>query len=355
MRVLIIEDNPDHFEITEDAFLSIPELNIQIVSAMTLSMGIEILSSEQFDICLCDLQLPDSSIEHTVEWLSYQTHSLPMVILTSLDNVDIAEDLLNKGVQDYLAKDGLTSRLLYKTCRYAIERWKHQQTVAGHNKDMQVFCASLSHDFNGHINRIMGVSKALQSDLAQRINFSSSDLQWFSYLNKSTNEIHSLVSDLHEYLSVGYADQEFVAIDISDVIKNVEDSLKSSLQIEFILNMHKNNCLIQGNVALLQLLFQNLFSNSIKFNERLPVIDITFRESGDYIEIEFQDNGVGFNPSSVEKIFKPFSRLDKSKSTPGSGLGLSIVKRIIEHHYGSINVCSEIGVGTRFNLKFLKQ
>jgi signal transduction histidine kinase len=79
------------------------------------------------------------------------------------------------------------------------------------------------------------------------------------------------------------------------------------------------------------------------------------RWDGDYIEIEFQDNGVGFNPSSVEKIFKPFSRLDKSKSTPGSGLGLSIVKRIIEHHYGSINVCSEIGVGTRFNLKFLKQ
>lgn len=354
MKVLIIEDNPDHFEIIEDAFLSIPELDTQIVPAITLMNGIEKLSSEPFDICLCDLQLPDSPIENTVEWLSDQTHSLPMVILTSLDSVDIAEALLNRGVQDYLAKDDLTPRLLYKTCRYAIERWKHQQTVAEHNKDMQAFCASLSHDFNGHINRIMGVSKALQSDLADRVSFSPSDLQWFRYLNKSTHEIHNLVSDLHEYLSVGYADQEFVAVNINDVLQNVGDSLRSSLQVEFTLNIPDDNFIIQGNLALLNLLFQNLLSNSVKFNERVPVIDISCFESGDCVELSLQDNGIGFDLSSVEKIFKPFSRLDKSKNIPGSGLGLSIVKRIIEHHHGEINVHSEIELGTRFTIKFLK-
>lgn len=355
MKVLVIEDNPDHFEIIEDAFISISEFKPQIVSVVTLSLGIEKLLSEQFDICLCDLQLPDSPIDQTVEWLTSQSHSLPLVILTSLNSIDVAESVLNRGVQDYLAKDELTPSLLYKTCRYAIERWKHQQLVDEHNKDMQAFCSSLSHDFNGHINRIMGVSKALQEDLSERVSFTTSDLKWFSYLNKSTKEIHSLVADLHKYLSVGYADQEFIAIDIVDVINNVVDSLRNTLQIEFMVNISGGHHVLRGNVALLQLLFQNLLSNSLKFNELIPIIDIIFQESGSYIEVEVQDNGIGFDSSLKKKIFRPFSRLENGKKHTGSGLGLSIVKRIIEHHHGLIDVHSEIGEGTRFNLKFLKQ
>lgn len=355
MKVLVIEDNPDHFEIIEDAFFSISEIKAQIVSVDTLSLGIEKLVSESFDICLCDLQLPDSPIEQTVEWLSSQTHSLPLVILTSLNSIDIAESLLNRGVQDYLAKDELTPRLLHKTCRYAIERWKHQQYVDEHNKDMQAFCSSLSHDFNGHINRIMGVSKALQEDLSVRVSFTPSDVNWFNYLNKSTKEIHTLVSDLHEYLSVGYAEKEFIAINIVDVIKNVVDTIRNTFQVEFTVNIPDSHYVLQGNVALLQLLFQNLLSNSLKFNDNVPVIDISCRESGEYIEVELQDNGMGFDASFTKEIFKPFSRLSRGKKYPGSGLGLSIVKRIMEHHNGLIDVHSKIDKGARFNLKFLKQ
>lgn len=354
MKVLVIEDNPDHFEIIEDAFISISEIKPQIVSVDTLSLGIEKLLSESFDICLCDLQLPDSPIAQTVEWLSSQSHSLPLVILTSLNSIDVAESVLNRGVQDYLAKDELTPSLLHKTCRYAIERWKHQQFVDEHNKDMQAFCSSLSHDFNGHINRIMGVSKALQEDLASRVSFSPSDLKWFGYLHKSTKEIHGLVSDLHEYLSVGYAEKEFIAIDIIDVLKNVVDSVRNTFQLEFTVNIPDAHFVLQGNVALLQLLFQNLLSNSLKFNDNVPVIDICCREVGDYIEIEVQDNGIGFDASLTEKIFQPFSRLDRSKKHAGSGLGLSIVKRIMEHHNGLIKVHSQIDIGTQFNLKFLR-
>ncbi|TWX73619.1 hybrid sensor histidine kinase/response regulator [Colwellia sp. C1TZA3] len=355
MKVIVIEDNPDHFEIIEDAFASITEIHAQVVRADTLAAGKSMLFSQHFDICLCDLQLPDSAIEQTVEWLSSQTHPLPMVTLTSLHSIEIAQNLLHKGVQDYLSKDELTPLLLYKTCRYAIERFRHQQEIAGYNQDMQVFCDSLSHDFNGHINRIKGVSGALKSDLMERTPCTANELQWFDYLEKSTSEVQNLVSDLQSYLSVGYVNQVFETVNLKLVVDKVVASLKSTLQIDFEANMPNELATISGNTALLQLLFQNLIANSIKFNNDRPIIDITMQDNGNYVDIILQDNGIGFDPVHAKKIFSPFNRLANGKKFSGSGLGLSIVKRIIAHHDGSIEAHSALGVGSKFTLKFLKK
>jgi signal transduction histidine kinase len=354
MKVIVIEDNPDHFEIIEDAFASITEIQVTIVRAETLLAGKERLSAEYFDICLCDLQLPDSAINQTVAWLSLQTNSLPMVILTSLNSIEVAQTLLNKGVQDYLSKDELTPQLLYKTCRYAIERFRHQQEVAGYNQDMQIFCASLSHDFNGHISRIMGVSKALKSDLIKRTDCTVDELKWFDYLDKSTTEIHNLVSDLQRYLSLGYTNQTFEKVSLERVVEKVISSLKNSTQISFEVKISNELITIKGNMALLQVLFQNLIANSIKFNNRSPTIDISTKDIGNYVQVIIQDNGIGFDPVHAEKIFSPFNRLANGKKFAGSGLGLSIVKRIIEHHNGSIEAYSELAVGSKFTLTFKK-
>ncbi|MBA6340378.1 response regulator [Colwellia sp. MB02u-10] len=355
MKVIVIEDNPDHFEIIEDAFASITGINAQVVRADTLAAGKSLLFSEYFDICLCDLQLPDSSIAQTVDWLSSQTHPLPMVTLTSLHSIEIAQNLLHKGVQDYLSKDELTAQLLYKTCQYAIERFRHQQEATGYNQDMQVFCDSLSHDFNGHINRIKGVSRALKSDLMERTSCTADELQWFDYLETSTSEVQNLVSDLQSYLSVGYVNQSFETVCLKLVVKKVVASLKSALQIDFEANMPNELPTISGNPALLQLLFQNLIANSIKFNNNQPIIDITMKDNGNYIDIVLRDNGIGFDPIHAQKIFSPFNRLANGKKFSGSGLGLSIVKRIVAHHDGSIEAHSALGVGSKFTLKFKKE
>jgi signal transduction histidine kinase len=355
MRVIIIEDNTDHFDIIDDAFMSITEIDVEVVRADTLTKGKRLLLSENFDICLCDLQLPDSTIIETVEWLSSQTNPLPMVTLTSLNSSDVARNLLKKGIQDYLPKDSLTPALLYKTCLYAIERFRHQKIVAGYNQDMQVFCASLSHDFNGHITRIMGVSRSLKSDLMERTSCTPTELKWFEYIEKSTTEVHKLVSNLHSYLSVGYTDQVFESVCVKSVIENVTSSLKGALQVDFELNIPNELTTIQGNSTLLQILFQNLIVNSIKFNNGYPIIDISVRAHGNHVDVILKDNGIGFEQKHVQKIFSPFNRLANGMKFGGSGLGLSIVKRIIEHHNGSIEAHSELGVGSQFILKFNKE
>lgn len=354
MKVFIIEDNPDHLLLIEDAFNSIPDTDMQIESVNSLSGAIKKLSTEKYDVCLCDLNLPDSSAQQTVSWLSSHSLDLPIVTLTSLNSNEIASDLLQQGIQDFIPKEDITPQLLYRTCHYAIERWKHQFLMDEHNKDMQAFCASLSHDFNGHISRIMSVSEAIKSNFEKRLTFSEEDKQWFTYLDNSTNAVLTLVTNLQQYLSLGHSTREFRSISLNKVIEFTYLSIKMATDKKFEMHYPKDLPSIMGNGELLQLMFQNLISNSIKFNENAPVITITCQEDDKCITLHMQDNGIGFAPKQANKIFSPFYRLANGKKFGGTGLGLSIVKRVVEHHGGNISVTSALGSGSTFSLTLPK-
>ncbi|WP_441003477.1 ATP-binding protein [Pseudocolwellia agarivorans] len=354
MNILIIEDNSDHLDVITDALESITEVDVTTKAASSLAEGNRLLLTECFDACLCDLNLPDSPLEQTVEWLASRSFPVPIIILTSINSLQIAKTLLNKGIQDYITKDDISPQLLFRTCRYAIDRWKHQREIESYNKDMKAFCSSLSHDFNGQIIRIKGVSNILKLDLEERLVLTPGELTLFEYLNNSTTEIHQLVDDLQHYLAMEYTLKSDEIVDMNRVISKASAALKASVDKEFIINVEKSLPKFRGNATLLHLLFHNLFSNSIKFNENSPVITISFEETDQLLQISVKDNGIGFNTDKSHEIFTPFKRLAHKNSYNGSGLGLSIVKRIIEKHDGSIKVESEIDKGSLFTLNFIK-
>lgn len=354
MKVFVIEDNPDHLLLIEDALHSIVDTNIQIESASLLADAIKRLNAEKFDICLCDLNLPDSRTEDTVKWLSTHSLELPIVTLTSLNSNELAKDLLQHGVQDFIPKEDISPQLLYRTCHYAIERWKHQFLMDEHNKDMQAFCSSLSHDFNAHISRIMSVSEAIKTNFEKRLTLSSEDKQWFGYLDTSTKAVLTLVTNLQQYLTLGHNKREFITISLNKVMEYTYLSLKMATEKEFELHYPKSLPSVSGNGELLQLMLQNLINNSIKFNENKPIVSITCQEDDRFITLTLQDNGIGFDPVQANNIFSPFYRLANGKKFGGTGLGLSIVKRVIEHHNGQITVTSEVGQGTTFTLRLPK-
>ena len=352
MKLLIIEDNQDHYELIEDMLSVIDDFKVSLVHETRLKQGANRLISEQFDLCLCDLKLADSSIEETVAWLSSQSTILPIIALTSLNSLEVARGLLKQGVQDYIAKDDLSVPLLYKTCRYAVERWHYQQRIEAYNQDMQIFCASLSHDFNGHISKIMCVSDILRSDISKRIPLTVNDNALFDYIENSTNRIIDLTAGLQQYLSVGYSQKEFQEVNLTELLTNVVVSIRSSTTAIFEAKIQKVFPVIQGSAPLLHILFHNLISNAIKFNEKTPKITVSCTIEEQSVTICVQDNGIGFDVKEANYIFSPFYRLKNSKKITGSGLGLSIVKRVVEHHHAAIRVESELGVGSKFILTF---
>lgn len=354
MKILIIEDNPDHLDLIEDLLHSKPFAAVTVLSEVTLESGKHRLATESVDVCLCDLNLPDSQVDTTVEWMTLAAKSFPVVTLTSLSSGEVADRLLSAGVQDYISKEALTSDALYRACRYAIERWKHQQRITEHNKDMQTFCSSLSHDFNGHINRIVMISNALQSDLQGRYELSDGDKRWFELLDSSTNGIKALVYNLHQYLTVEYSNRAFEKVDLSDVLQQAERSIRLAGSKSFTLHCGKTLPAVKGNHGLLQLMLQNLLNNSIKFCEQAPEITISHSQDTQSVTIIIADNGIGFDTSKAVTLFKPFQRQANSVNYPGTGLGLSIVKRIVEYHGGDISVASVPDEGSTFTISLPK-
>ncbi len=355
MKVFVIEDNLEDLQRIETALLAIDGVHVQTGSAGTLSESIIALEKESYDVCLCNLELPDSPLEQTLEWLGKHPLNLPIIALTALNAIQLAKDLLRQGVQDFIPKQEISASLLFRTCHYAIERWKHRALIDENNKDMQAFCASLSHDFNGHISRIMSVSEAIKISFEKRLTLTEDDQQWFSYLDTSTNAILALVSNLQQYLNLGHKEREFKPVSLDKVLEVTYLSLKMATDKNFTFSYPERLPTIHGNAELLQLMLQNLVSNSIKFNINPPEISLTCQLDAKNIILELKDNGIGFDSQQAQKIFSPFYRLSKGKKFGGTGLGLSIVKRVVEHHHGTISVSSEEGVGTTFSITLPKQ
>ncbi len=118
-------------------------------------------------------------------------------------------------------------------------------------------------------------------------------------------------------------------------------------------NCHQS---IVGNKVLLYRVFSNLIENAVKYNEMNGTIEITCHDNNDLIRINIADTGIGIAKEELPFIFEPFYRVDPSRtrSLGGSGLGLSIVRSIIEKHKGRIHVKSASNIGTTFEIELLK-
>ncbi|MEJ0029195.1 MAG: ATP-binding protein [Bacteroidota bacterium] len=111
---------------------------------------------------------------------------------------------------------------------------------------------------------------------------------------------------------------------------------------------------IDGVNVLIYQLFYNLINNSLKFSrpDQLPVIQIASKVKTDSIQITITDNGIGFDPEHNESIFNTFVRLNSKNKYDGTGLGLSLAKKIVERHHGTITAQGRMNEGAAFTMEF---
>lgn len=175
-------------------------------------------------------------------------------------------------------------------------------------------------------------------------------------VEKNNNRLSGVVEDL-----LGICNQDNIErnnkIDFNKIINSINYEFKeisSSKNIEISIIEGKNNINkdFYGNENLLYRAIYNLIENSIKYNNQNGYVKIYLNEEHEYIHIDIEDSGIGIKKEDYENIFKPFYRVDKSRSRKiaGSGIGLSIVKAIIQQHSGDIIVESD-NSGSKFTIK----
>ncbi|HEY7771618.1 MAG TPA: response regulator, partial [Marinagarivorans sp.] len=250
MRILLIEDNDDHAEIVADHLETAYHSNISIERAALFYTGLELLDSDGFDLCLCDLKLPDSPLNNTIETLSATKFDTPIIVLTSINNDAIAIDLIKAGIQDFIAKDRLDSEYLFKQCQFSIERKATQKALQDKTTDYEAFCHSLSHDFSGALRRITQCTFFLDDSLNKNHPISAEEKQWLHFIRSSAMEVQQLTSDLFNYLSADASlpSQETTSTDLNELVSIITQNVEKPLTI--------TQCdlpTLKGNPAQLQL------------------------------------------------------------------------------------------------------
>jgi len=182
------------------------------------------------------------------------------------------------------------------------------------------------------------------------------------YLNKvinATGRMQSLIDDILTLSRLSKVDTPFEEINLNKIISEIVDDLEVTVREKKAKIIVDKLPVVYGISGQMHQLFQNLISNAIKFNEREPIVTISEHTltselqnefhiaASDYYGIYVKDNGIGFDQQYNDKIFRIFQRLDKTKY-PGTGIGLAIVKKIIDNHKGFIKAISEPGNGTCF-------
>lgn len=237
---------------------------------------------------------------------------------------------------------------------WAKEKKKEIDRLKEQERFRREFLSNVAHEFKTPLFALQGYIDALQDGMmledvemaAQFLKKASSNLDRLSFLIKDLDEISKLESG---QVPINYQKFDLVLL-IKEVLESMEDkALGHGIGLIF-KEKYQHPTLVRADYEKIRQVFVNLISNGIKYGKVGGHTDIKIYELFETVLVEVTDDGIGIEEKNLPRIFERFYRTDKSRSRKigGSGLGLSIVKHIIEAHQQTINVRSTEGVGTTF-------
>lgn len=173
LRILLIEDNTADIRLIKELLKKSSDLFYEIESCIRLSESIDILKKKDFDIILLDLTLPDSDRESTLEKFVSYSSKIPIIILTGLDDKDLALSSLKNGIQDYLVKGEINTNLLTRSILYAIERHKTKYIKEKEREPSKVL---LDEKDKAILNILQDNYKISYKDISERVNLAASTI-----------------------------------------------------------------------------------------------------------------------------------------------------------------------------------
>lgn len=215
------------------------------------------------------------------------------------------------------------------------------------NQGLEQFAYIASHDLQAPLRTISGLIGLLEKK--GHFPIGSDVATYFSLIKSNAQRMKAMVDDLLDYSKIDGEEiifEEFPLNEACDIaLQMIAYQVKENRADITIPELP----MVTGNKLQLARLFQNLFGNAIKYrSEKDPVIQLEFEEKRDEITVFVKDNGMGFDQELADQIFEFMKRLHSPDSIPGTGIGLSACRRILEIHGGTIGVTSEPGKGSTF-------
>ena len=356
VTALLVEDNPGDRRLVHEMLAEASDVTFDVQYADRLQAAIAHLNKHKVHVVLLDLGLPDSQGLETLRAIYAQVPTLPIVVLTGLNNEMIGVQAVNEGAQDYLIKGQIDTHLLRRTVRHAVERKQAEQkekrlqlqlNLSSRLASLGLMVEGIAHEINNPLTSVIGFAQMLAHedipegaredarricDNAQRISDVMKNLLTFARQQK-LRRTYVNANDLVA------ATLELRAHPLEDGNITVTTKLDAALPCTM------------ADADLLQQVFLNLIINAetemIVAHGKGNLLIMT-EQTRDMIQISFTDDGPGIAPANLVHLFDPF--FSTRRVGQGTGLGLSVCYGIVTEHDGRIDVSSQPGKGSVFTI-----
>ncbi|HEY0742542.1 MAG TPA: ATP-binding protein [Chryseosolibacter sp.] len=392
--VLVVDDNADMRQYLVD----ILSTDFEIVPFERAQKVLNYLAEEKrVDLVLSDVMLPELDGNELLNRIKLDSkyQYIPVLLLSARSSESDKIEGLHAGADDYLVKPFSSKELrtvVDSRIRIA-KRQKEMQAVLDGAKQVEVqknlqqfndllrqknyelkcmneelsnFAFIASHDLREPLRKIQLFSNTLVETEGEKI--SNRGREYCKKILNSVTRMNALIEDILSFSKASSAPKsrptEFSLMDVADQVVN---DLSVSIALTQASIRYQNLPVFNGNFLQITQLFENLITNSIKFQpmENKPIITITAEyimgneikssyanPSSRYLRVEFTDNGIGFEEQYSEKIFHMFQRLHNRAEFVGTGMGLAICKRVVENHNGFILARPNVERGSVFSCYF---
>ncbi len=365
LNILIVDDEYGMRRGAEralrDITMNLPDINDQVrFDVRTAATGKELdekMAEGPTDILVLDHKLPDTTGLDILDRLGKEPLDLLTIMITAYASFDTAVAATRRGAYDFLAKPFTPEELrgaVRKAAKHLILQ-RQARRLAEEKKQVRFqFISVLAHEMKSPISAVEGYLQMMR-ERSVGDNMKDYDRMLDRCLIRIEG-MRKLITDLLDltFIESGQRKRTVTRIGLVEVVRQAMEGVKAEAQRRDI-SIHldaPSDVSMDGDRTELEMIFNNLISNAVKYNRDHGKVDITIRISGDDLRVQVEDTGIGMTPEETQRLFSDFSRIknEKTRHILGSGLGLSTIKKLAMLYDGDILVKSEPGVGSVFTI-----
>lgn len=320
----------------------------------------------QFDLILADLMMPEMDGISLLKAALERDPEMVGIVMTGQGTIDTAVKAMKAGAVDYILKPFKLSAILPVLARaLAIRRLraenvelarrvrKHAAELEEANKELEAFSDSVSHDLRAPLRAVDGFTSMVLSRFSEQIPPDARRL--LLQVESSAKRMGQLIEDLLRFSRLSRQTLSKRRVNISEMVADIVRELRleaGDREVEVRVGELPD---VNGDVSLLRQVFVNLLSNAFKFTRKTKaLIEVGCDTSGPENVFFVRDNGAGFDMAYAQKLFTVFHRMHTEDQFEGTGVGLSIVQRIVQRHGGRVWAQAEPGKGATFHVTLPK-
>ena len=222
-----------------------------------------------------------------------------------------------------------------------------QAELAQSNEELEQFAYAASHDLQEPLRTVSSYLTLLERRYGEDLDEDATEFIEFAV--DGADRMRNMIQALLAYSRVDTRGQSFEAVELSALFEQVTDSLGVKIaETDATVSTPSTTATVRGDPSQLAQLFQNLLDNAITYNTGHPEVGISVRSHDGEVAVAVSDNGIGMEADQIDEIFEVFQRLHTREEFDGTGIGLSICRKIVDRHDGEIDVQSTPGEGSTF-------